>query len=158
MVFPVIVYGCESWTIKKAESWRIDAFELWFWERLLRVPWTARRCNQSLSLPSSVIGRTYFEAESPIFWPPDAKSWLTWKDPDARKDWRQEEKGGQRMRRLDGITDSMKMNLGKVGSWWWTGRLGMLPSIGSQRVGHDWATKQNWTEYGENAKRMCIFF
>ena len=156
MVFPVM-YGCESWTIKKAESWRIDAFELWFWGRLLRVPWTARRRNQSLSLPSNVIGRTYFKAESPILWPPDAKSWITWKDPDARKDWRQE-KGGQRMRRLDGITDSMKMNLGKVGSWWWTGRLSMLPSIGSQRVGHDWATKQNWTEYGENAKRMCIFF
>ena len=75
-VFPVVMYGCESWTVKKAESQRIDAFELWCWRRLLRVPWTARRSNQSIlketSPGCSLEGHA--EAETPIFWPPDAKS------------------------------------------------------------------------------------
>ena len=71
MVFPVVMYGCESWTIKKAEC-RIDAFELWCWRRLLRVPWTARRSNQSIL--KQIIGRTDVETETPILWPPDAKS------------------------------------------------------------------------------------
>ena len=96
MVFPVVIYGCESWTIKKAECRRIDAFELWCWRRLLRVPWTARRSNQSILKeikPGISIGRTDVEAEAPILWPPDAKSWLTGKDPYVGKDWRQEEKG-----------------------------------------------------------------
>ena len=95
MVFPVVMYGCECWTIKKAECWRIDAFELWCRRRLLRVPWTARRSNQSIlkEISAGFIGRTDFEAETPILWPPDANSWLIWKDPDAGKDWGQEEKG-----------------------------------------------------------------
>ena len=76
MVFPVVMYGCESWAIKKAEHRRIDAFELWCWRRLLRVPLIARRSNQSiLKDQSSVfIGRTDVEAEASILWPPDAKS------------------------------------------------------------------------------------
>ena len=73
MVFPVIMYGCESWTIKKAECQRIDAFELWCWRRLLRVPWTVRRSNQSI-LNLNIIGRTDVEAETPILWPPHVKS------------------------------------------------------------------------------------
>ena len=77
MVFPVVMYGCESWTIKKAECRRIDAFELWCWRRLLSVPWTARRSNQSIlkkiSPGCSFIGRTDVEAETPILWPPDVK-------------------------------------------------------------------------------------
>ena len=73
MVFPVVMYGCESWTIKKAERRRIDAFELWCWRRLLRVPWTARRSNQSI-LKEISPGRTDVEAETPILWPPHAKS------------------------------------------------------------------------------------
>ena len=94
MVFPVVMYGCESWTIKKAEHWRIDSFELWCWRRLLRVPGTARRSNQSKVNQSWIfIGRTDAEAETPILWPPYAKSWLIRKDPDAGKDWGQEEKG-----------------------------------------------------------------
>ena len=84
MAFPIVIYGCESWTIKKAECWRIDAFKLWCWRRLLRVLWTTRRSNQS------VIGSTNAEAEAPILWPPDAKNQLTGKDPDAGKDWGQE--------------------------------------------------------------------
>ena len=77
MVFPVVRYGCDSRTIKKAECQRIDAFELWCWRRLLRIPWTARRSNQSIVKeisPGSFIGRTDAEAETPILWPPDVKN------------------------------------------------------------------------------------
>ena len=76
MVFPVVMYGCESWTVKKAECQRIDAFELWCWRRLLRAPWTARRSNQHPKGDQSwvFIGRTDAEAETPILWPPHAKS------------------------------------------------------------------------------------
>ena len=96
MFFPVVMYGCESWIIKKAEHWRIDAFELWCWRRFLRVPWTAKRSNQSIlkEIKSLIfIRRTHAEAEAPILWLPDVKNWLIGKDPDAWKDWRQEEKG-----------------------------------------------------------------
>ena len=91
MVFPVVMYRCESWTVKKPEHWRIDAFELWWWRRLLRVPWTARRSSQSIL--KEISGRTDVEAETPMLWPPDVKNWLIGKDPDAGKGWRQEEKG-----------------------------------------------------------------
>ena len=74
MVFLVVVYGCESWTVKKAERRKIDAFELWCWRRRLRVPWTARRSNQSILKEIMFIGRTDAEAETPILWPPHAKS------------------------------------------------------------------------------------
>ena len=114
MVFPVVIYGCESWTIKKAERQRIDAFELWCRRRLLRVPWAARRSNQSILKGNQswiFIGRTDAEAETPILWPPDVKSWLIWKDPDTGKDWEQEEKGQQIRRCLDGITNSIDMSL-----------------------------------------------
>ena len=77
MVFPVVMYGCESWTVMKAERRRIDAFELWCWRRLLRVPWTARRSNQSILKeisPWVFIGRTDAKAETPVLWPPHAKS------------------------------------------------------------------------------------
>ena len=94
MAFPVVVYGCENWTIKKAEHWRIYAFEQWCWVRLPRFPWTTRRSNHSVlkKIKSIFIGRTDAEAEALIFWPPDAKNWLIWKDPDAGKDWRQEKR------------------------------------------------------------------
>ena len=76
MVFPVIMYGCESWTVKKAEHQRIDAFELWCWRRLFRVPWTVRKSNQSIlkEISPELIGRTDSEAETPIIWPPDTKN------------------------------------------------------------------------------------
>ena len=94
MVFPVVMYGCESWTIKKAEH-RIDAFELWCWRILLRVPRPQGYPTSSAKGDQSwiFIGRTDAEAETPIIWPPDVKSWLIWKDPNAGKDWRWEEKG-----------------------------------------------------------------
>ena len=114
MVFPVVMYGCENWTIKKAECQRIDAFERWCWWRLLspldskEIQPVPNEGNQSWIF----IGRTDAKAETPILWPPDAKNWIIWKVPDAGKDWRQEEKGTkQRMRWLDGITDSMDMSL-----------------------------------------------
>ena len=96
MVFPVVMYGCESGTIKKTECWIIAAFELCCWRRLLRVPWTARRSNQCILKKNQswlFIGRTNAEAETPILWPPDAKIWLTWKEPNTGKDWMWEEKG-----------------------------------------------------------------
>ena len=87
MVFPVVMYGCESWTIKKAERWRIDVFELWCWRRLLRVPWTARKSNQSiLKEISPEYSLEGLMLELQYLWPPDAKNWLTGKDLDAGKD------------------------------------------------------------------------
>ena len=104
MVFPVVMYGCKSWTIRKDEHRRIDIFELWCWRSLLRVPWTTRRSNQSILKEIQpvhpkgdqswvFIRRTYVEAETPMLWPPDVKSSLIWKDSDAGKDWGQKEKG-----------------------------------------------------------------
>ena len=95
MVFPLVMYGCQNWTIKKAEHWRINVFELWYWRRLLRVLDCKEiqpvhpKGNQSWIFTR----RNDAEAETPILWPPDLKHWLTGKDPDAGKDWRQEEKG-----------------------------------------------------------------
>ena len=95
MVFSVVMYVCDSWTIKKAECWRIDAFELWCWRRPLRVPWTARRSNQSI--PEEISPAYSLEdwcwSWNSSSWPPDAKKWLVGKDPDAGNNWRQEEKG-----------------------------------------------------------------
>ena len=156
MVFPVIMYGCESWTIKKPEHQRIDAFELWCPRRFLRVPWTARRSNQSIHKgdPSWVfIGRTDVEAETPILGPPDADSLektLMLGEIEGRR------KGRQRMRlchhRLNGHEFGCT-----PGSWWWTGRPGMLQFMGSQRVRHDWATELNWT-LRKGQKCLSVYF
>ena len=113
MVFPVVMYGCENWAIKKAERQRIDTFELWCWRRLLRVPWTARRSNQSIlkeispeySLEGLMLKRK--------LWPPDVKNWLIGKDPNSGKIEGRRRRGPQRMRWLDGITDLMDMSLSK---------------------------------------------
>ena len=112
MVFPVVMYVCESWTIRKAEHRRIDAFELWCWRRLLRVPWTARRSNQSILKeisPGCSLEGLMLKLKLQYFGHLIAKSWFIWKDPDAGKDWRW--RGRQRMRWLGVITDSMDMGL-----------------------------------------------
>ena len=111
MVFPVVMQGCESWTVKKAECRRIDAFELWCWRRLLRVPWTARRSSQSILKeisPEYSLERLMLEAETPILWPADSfeKTLMLGKIEDGRR-------REQRMRWLHGITDSMEMSLSK---------------------------------------------
>ena len=96
LVFPVVVYRCENWTIKKAECQRVDAFKLWYWRRLLKSPLDSKEVkpvNPKGNKPWIFIGRTDAEAEAPILWPPDVKNRLIWKDPDVEQDWRQKEKG-----------------------------------------------------------------
>ena len=105
-----------EWTVKKSEHWRIDSFELWCC-RTLASPLDCKEIQPVYPKGDQswvFIGRTDVEAETPILWPPDVKSWLIWKDPDAGKNWRQEEKGWQRLRWLDDITDSMEMSLCKL--------------------------------------------
>ena len=116
MFFPVVMYRCESWTTEKAEHWRMDTFELWCWRRLLRVPWTASRSNQSKpkgNQPWIFTGRTEAEAEAPVLWPPDAKSRLIERVMLGKIEGKRR-RGQQRMRWLDSIADSMDMNLGKL--------------------------------------------
>ena len=158
MVFPVVMYGCESWTIKKAEHQRIDAFELWCWRRFLRAPWTARRSDQSvlkeISPENSLEGLTlklklqYF---GHLMRRTDSfeKTLILGKISDKKR------RGQQRMRWLDGITDSMDMGLGGLGVSDGQGGLVCCRSWG-RRVGHDWATELNWTEMKGNYKLKGI--
>ena len=136
MVFPVVMYRCEGWTIKKAECQKIDAFKLWTLESFLDGK-EIKPVNPKGNQPWILIGRTDAEAEAPILWPLDMKSWDTGKDLDAGKDW--EGATGDEMfgwhHRLNG---HVWANSGR----WRTGKPGMLQSMGSQRVWHDLATEQ----------------
>ena len=145
MVFPVVMYGCESWTAKKVSTEELMLLNCGvgedFWESLgLQGDPTSPFERKSVL---NIHWRTDVEAETTVLWPPDAKSWLIWKDPDVGKDWRQKENDRGR----DGLMASptrwtwVWVN---SGSWWWTGRPGMLQFMGSQRVRHDWATELNW--------------
>ena len=142
------MYGCESWTIRKAEHWRIDAFELWCWRRLL----SPLDCKEIQPVHPKreqcwvFLGRTDVEAETPVLWPPDEKSWLIWKDPDPGKAWGQDENWTRE--------DEM------VGSHHWLDGYGFgwTPGVGDGqgglvchgswdcRVRHDWGTELNWTD------------
>ena len=149
MLFPVVICGCESWNfpIRKSECWRIDAFELWYWRRLLRVPWTARRSNQSileeispeysleglmLKLKLQYFGclirrtdsfeKTLMLGKIEDRGEEDDRGWDSWMASPIQWTW-------------------VWVNFG---SWWWTGRPGVLQSMGSQRVSHDWVSELIW--------------
>ena len=154
MVFPIVTYGCESWTVKKAECRRIHAFELWHWGRLLRVPWTSRRSNQSLKETSpeySLKGLT-------LSW--SSSSLATWwerlthlKRPCC---WERLKAGGEGdNREWDGWMATLTQWTwvwGSSGSWWWTGKCGVLRSMGSQS--HTWVN--DWTELKDNRVKNAI--
>ena len=144
----VVMYGCESWTIKKAEQWRTDAFEMCYWRRLLRVLWIVRRSNQSivkeidpeyslkglmLKLKLQNFGYLMRRANSL------EKTLMMGKTEGRRR------RRWQRMRWLDGVTNQWTWVWVNSGSWWWTERPGVLQIMGTQRVGHDWVTELNWT-------------
>ena len=147
MVFPVVMCGCESWTIKKAEHWSIDSFELWCGED----------SQESLGLQGDPISpcqrksvlnihwKGWWWSWNSNTWPPDVKNWLIWKDPDAGKDWRREEKGDDR--EWHGSMTSVTLRTGVwviSGNWWWTA---CCSPWGLQGIGHDWATELNWSHF-----------
>ena len=148
MVFPVVMYGCESWTVKKAERRRIDAFELWCWRRLLRVPWIARRFNQSILKeisPECSLEGLMMKLRSQYFGHLLRRGDLLEKTLMLGGIGGKRRRGRQRMRWLDGITDSMDVSLSKLRSWWWTGRPGVLRFMGSQsQTRLSYWTELNW--------------
>ena len=148
MVFPVVMCGCEIWTIKKAECWRIDVFEPWCWRRLLWVPWTARRSNKSILKeisPEYSLEGLMLKLKLQ-YW---CKELTHWKRPWW---WERLRAGGEGDDR--GWDDWMASPtqwtwvLVDSGSWWWTGRPGVLRFMGSQRVRHDWATELKMVDSG----------
>ena len=150
MVFPVVMYGCESWTIKKAEHQRTDAFPLWCCRRLLRVPWTARRFNQSILKeisPEDSLEGQMLKLELKYFghlmWRTDSfeKTLMLGKIEGGRI------RGQQRMKWLDGIITQWTWVWVISGNWWWTGKPDVLWSMGLWRVGLNWVTELNWTDW-----------
>ena len=160
MVFPVVLYGCDSWTTKKSECQRIDAFDLWCRGRLLRVPWTAGRSDKSILKeinPEYSLEELMLKLKLQYFGHLVQKTDSLEKTLMLGKIEGRRIKGQQRMRWLDGITDTMDVGLGGSRSWWWIGRSGVLRFMGSQRVGQDWVTELNLLKetkdpYSENFK------
>ena len=167
MVFPVVMYGCESWTIKKAECWWIDAFELWYWRRLSTVPWTTRRSNQSIIKeisPEYSLEGLMLKLKLQNF------GQLMWRTDSLERHWCWEglKAGGEGD---DGGCNGWMASPTQwtwvwvsCRSWWWTGRPGVLQSLGSQKVGHNWATELHWTEpeirgrkvWGMQVRGVCL--
>ena len=145
MVFAVVMFGCEKWNIKKAECQRIDAFKMWCWGRLLKVSWTTRRSKQSILkeiIPEYSLEGLMLKLKHQYFGPLMFNSWLIGKVLDIGKDWGQREGG---IRRWNGWIVSLiqwTRTWANSGRSWGTGRSGMLQSMGSQRVGHNWVTEQ----------------
>ena len=154
------MYACDSWTIKKAEHWRIDAFELWCWRRLLGVCWTARRSNQSIL---KEISPEYSLEDWCWSW--NSSTLATWCDELTHLKrpwcWKRLKVGGEGDDR--GWDDWMATLTrwtwiwASSGSWWWTGKPGVLQSMGSQRVKHDWETELNWN-YFKASKESNSYF
>ena len=149
MIFPVVMYGCESWSIKKPECWRIDSFELWYYIRLLRVPWTARRSNQSILKeisPGCWLEGLMLKLKLQYLatW---CKELIYLKRPWC---WERLKAGGVgNDREWDAwMASPTRWTWVWVNSrtWWWKGRPRVLQSMWWQRVGHDWATELNWSE------------
>ena len=143
MVFSVVIYGCERWTVKKAERQRIDAFELWGWKRLLKVPWTAQRSNQSILKD---IGPEYSLEGLMLKLKLQCFGHLMRTDNSLEKSLmlgkiEGRRRGCQRVRRLDGIPDTMNINLGKFREMVMDREAWCAAAMGSQRAGHGWATK-----------------
>ena len=148
-VFPVVIYGCESLTLKKAEHWRIDAFVLWYLRRLLRVPWTSRRSNQSLL---KEISSEHSLEELMLKLKLQYFGHLMLKADSLEETWESLKAGGEVDDR--GWGGSMASQTwwtwvwASSGHWWWTGNSGVLPSMGSQGVRHNWMTELNWQSSG----------
>ena len=160
MVFLVVMYRCESWTVKKAEHRRIDAFELWCWRILLRIPWTAARSNLSILKeisPGCSLERLMLKLKLQYF------GYLMQRVDSFEKTLILGKIEG-RMRRSDRGRDGWVASPTQwtwawvdSGSWWWTGRPGVLWFIGSQRVGQDWVTELNWTKGKLEISSECFF-
>ena len=149
MVFPVVMYGYENWTIKKAKGWRIYVFELWCWKRQLGVSWIARRSNQLIlkeinpeDLLEGLMLKLKLQYFGHLLWRTDSleKTLMLGKIEGRRR------RGRHRMRWWMASPTQRTWVWVNSGSWWWTGRPDMLQSMGSQRARHDWVTELNWTD------------
>ena len=155
------MYGCESWTVKKAEHWISDAFELWSWRRLLRVPWTARKSNQSIVKeisPEYSLEGLMLKLKLQYYGHLMQRAWLIGKDPDAGTDESERRRGRQRMRWLDGITNSRDMNMCGLRELVMDKEALCAAVHGLTIVEHDWGTELNWSCWIQCQNSFLFFF